>query len=88
MYSDYEGRLHFIAIGTDGGEDAGRIRSFADDNGYTWPMIPADGDVLNGYRITRQSTAVVLDSNGIILSRAGYGSSKNWRSLFDSLIDG
>ena len=88
MYTDYEGQLHFIAIGTDGGEDAGRIRSFAEQNGYTWPMIPADGGVLNGYRISSQSTAVMLDSNGIITSRSGYGSSKNWRSIFDSLLEG
>ena len=49
-------------------------------------MIPADGDTLGNYRITRQSSAVALDANGIIISRAGYGSSKNWRSLFDSLV--
>ncbi len=88
MYSDYEDQLHFIAIDVDGGEDANRIRSFAEQNGYNWPMIPADGDVLKGYRITSQSTAVMLDSNGIITSRSGYGSSKNWRSIFDSLLEG
>ncbi len=86
MYPDYEGRVHFVAIDIDGGESAAQIRSFAESNGYTWPMIPADGDVLNVYRITRQSAYVALDSNGVILSRAGYGSSKNWRGLFDSLL--
>ena len=86
MYPNYADQVHFIAIDVDGGESASQIRSFKESNGYTWPMIPADGDVLSGYRVTRQSTAVVLDSNGVILFRAGYGSAKNWQSLLDSLV--
>ena len=70
----------------DGTETASHIRSFKESNGYTWAMIPADGGVLEAYRITRQSSAVILDANGVILSRSGYGSSKNWRNLFNSLV--
>jgi hypothetical protein len=88
VYGEYEDRIHFIGIDVDGGESEGQIRSWNSSNGFTWPMIPADGQVLKDYRITVQASAVVLDANGIIVSRSSYSGSDKWQELFDSLLDG
>ena len=88
VYPDYEDRIHFIGIGQDGGESAGQIRFWSDSNGFTWPMTLYDKDANDDYRITVQASAVVLDANGIILSRSSYSGSDKWQELFDSLLDG
>ena len=88
VYGEYEDRIHFIGIGQDAGENAGAIRSWSDSNGFTWPMTVYDRAANNDYRITVQASAVVLDANGIILSRSSYSGSDKWQELFDSLLDG
>ena len=87
VYPDYEGRVHFIVIGQDGGESASKLRSFMDGNGYTWPTIAYDRDVNNDYRITSQASAVAMDANGIIFSRSSYSGSDRWMELFEELLD-
>ena len=89
MYPDYEDRIHFIVIGQDSGESAGKLRSFMNNNGYTWPTIPYDKVVvLDDYEIIVQASAVVLDANGIIVSRSSYSGSNRWRDLFEELLAG
>lgn len=88
MYPDYEDRIHFIVIGQDGGESASKLRSFMDNNGYTWSTIPYDKAVNDDYRITVQASSVVMDANGIIVSRSSYSGSDRWRDLFEELLAG
>ncbi len=88
MHPDYEGRVHFIIVGQDGGEDAGNLQRFMDSNGYTWPTIAYDKKVNDDYRITVQASAVAMDANGIIVSRSSYSGSDRWRDLFEELLAG
>jgi hypothetical protein len=88
VYPDYEDRIHFIVIGQDSGESAGKLRSFMNNNGYTWTTIPYDKPVNDDYRITVQASSVVMDANGIIVSRSSYSGSDRWRDLFEELLAG
>ena len=42
----------------------------------------------DGYGITRQASAVAMDSNGIITYRSSYSSAEDWQALFDDLLGG
>ena len=88
VYPDYEGRVHVIGIGQDGGESESKIQDWSDSNGYSWPMTVYDKAANDGYGITRQASAVAMDSNGIITYRSSYSSAEDWRSLFDGLLEG
>ena len=79
VYPEYEDLIHFIGIDVDGNESAGQIRSWNNSNGFTWPMIEADRDVLTDYGITYQAQAVVLDTNGIVVDRGSYSGSDKWQ---------
>ena len=87
VYPEYEDRIHVVGIDVDGGETAEKIRSWNSSNGFTWPMIEADGDVLSNYKISQQAQAVVLDSFGTIVERGSYSGADKWRNLFDGLIE-
>ena len=88
IYGEYEDRIHFIGIGQDGGESASKIKSWSNSNGFTWPMTVYDGPANNDYSITRQASSVVLDANGIIVSRSSYSGSDKWQELFEELLAG
>ena len=87
VYSGYADRVAFLAVDVDPGESAQHIRSYKMSEGFTWPMAPADVNMLKSYNITRQASKVSLDSNGIIQTRtiSGGDSEKGWRELLDSL---
>ena len=88
VYGEYEDRVHVIGIGQDGGESASKIQAWSNSNGFTWPMTVYDRAANNDYRITVQASAVVLDANGIIVSRSSYSGSDRWQELFEELLAG
>ena len=87
VYEDYEDRVTILGIGTDPSEGEGDVRSYSNRHGYPWEMAPYNGNVLLEYRITSQSSKVVIDGNGVITYRGGYGSlsSREWREALDEV---
>ena len=77
----------FLAVGTAPFEDSDRIRSFKQTNGFPWLMAPLDVDILKAYNILTQASKVVINRDGIIVFRAGYGneSIETWLEIFKDL---
>ena len=76
-----------MAIDTDPSESADRIRSFRDNNAYSWPMAEAHRDIIVDYGVTSQNTKVVVGQDGVILFREGYGGKSEswWEKVFATL---
>lgn len=85
--TQYGGEVAILAIGTDPSEGSGRIRSFRDNSGYSWPMAEAHRDVIVGYGVTSQSTKVAIGRDGVIRFREGYGTKSQdwWENVFTTL---
>ncbi len=88
IYPDYADQVAFLGVDADPSENADRIRSYKESQGYIWPMAPAERDMLRNYNILTQASKVAVDRNGIIIFRAGYGSEseETWRKTFESLV--
>ena len=87
IYPEYSDRVAFLAVSTYSLDDAERIRSYKESQGYTWTMALLDPDMLRAYNIVSQASKVAVDGNGVIAFRAGYGSEseETWRRIFESL---
>ena len=85
VYPDYADRVAFLAVDVDPSESAEHIRSYKESEGFSWPMAPADVDMLKSYNIIKQATKVALDSNGIIQESSGSDSAAGWREILSSL---
>jgi len=87
VYKEYGNTVAFLAIDVDPSEHVDIIRSFKETEGYTWYMASADPQVLRDFDIKRQSSKIIIDSRGIIVSRKNSigDSEKSWRDAFESL---
>ena len=88
VHPEYSDRVGVVAIGIDPLETPERIRSYRDNEGFSWPMTPADGAVVKSFNVTRQAAYVTLDSNGVVVSSVKYGreDSDDWRAVFEGLL--
>ena len=87
VYPEYADRVGVVAIDVDPLESTDTILSYMKSEGFTWPMTPADVDVVRSYNVTRQAAHMALDANGVVVSAIKYGSENqsDWRRLFESL---
>ena len=87
IYFQYADRVDFLAVDADPTEDPHKIRSYKEAQGYTWDMALNDREMMRSYNIIRQASKVVVDGNGIILFRTGYGSepAETWNRIFEGL---
>ena len=69
----FEGKVTFIPLDIAQGSNLTELRSFAHDQGYPWPVGRADLTMLDAFNVGIQSTKIAIDSDGVILYRAGYG---------------
>ena len=55
--------------------------------GYPWAVGPTNRETLKTLGVTVQSTKIVIDAEGVIVYRAGYGkgTGKDWISVFEKL---
>ena len=90
IYDDYRDRVTILGIGTDPTEGVRHVRQYADQQGYPWEMAPYVADVLPSYRVTSQSSKVVINGDGVITFRDGYGSlsTRKWREVLDEVAGG
>ena len=90
VYGDYDDRVEVLIISTDPSESAGLLRRTANERGYPWEMTTFDRAVNADYGITSQSTEIIIDGDGVVTHRGGYGSisSSKWRETLDEVTGG
>ncbi|MDE2801298.1 MAG: hypothetical protein OXK21_00260 [Chloroflexota bacterium] len=60
-------------MGFDPGESEDRISTWAERNGFFWPLAQVSADPVKEYRISQQSAAVGIDPWGEIILRKNGG---------------
>ena len=90
VYPAYADSVDFYAINVDPSDGLDDLAAFGEKEGYPWPIAQSDSDVLFKLHVTRQSTKIAFDENGVIVYRArmGDGDAEEWRSLFEDLSAG
>ncbi len=76
-----------IGVDVDPGESVDRISSWAEGNGFFWPLAPVSADPLKDYRVSQQSAAVGIDASGEIVLRknGGLQGEDRWRDWLSTL---
>ena len=76
-----------IGVDVDPGESVDRISSWAEGNGFFWPLAPVSADPLKDYRVSQQSAAVGIDASGEIVLRknGGLQGEDKWRDWLNTL---
>ncbi|MXW30344.1 MAG: hypothetical protein F4Z88_06320 [Chloroflexi bacterium] len=68
-------------------EDAARLDSYANGEGYDWIFAEGPASLVRDYNVRSQSSYVGIGRDGAILSRRGYGAdgASFWRGVLDTL---
>ncbi|MDE0824033.1 MAG: hypothetical protein OSB07_08730 [Dehalococcoidia bacterium] len=89
LWPKYADRVNFYAIGQSPFESLERRESYAQKEGYPWPVAEIDPKILKDLKVLQQSTKIALDHQGVITYRDGYadGGVAKWRQVFEELIE-
>ncbi len=85
VYPAYEDSVDFYAVGFNEGLDV--LSAAQDRNGHPGEVAKPSDSMLKDFNVTRQSTKVGIDANGIIVYRAGIGQgdSNEWEGVLKEL---
>ena len=77
----------FIAVDIGDRQDLKELHAFGQEQDYPWSVGRAGRETLKTLDVIVQSTKVAIDTDGVIVYRAGYGegTSKDWTSVFEML---
>ena len=83
---EFASKVRFVAVDI-GYSDIKKLRTLAKDRDYPWSIGLADRNMLENFNVRIQSTKIAIDSNGVIIYRAGYGQGTiaEWTSVFGEL---
>ena len=87
IYPQYSSKVGFLVIGTDPTSEADKIASYSDREGFAWPMVVHNADILKEFRILERSTKIGIGRDGLIKFRKGFGlnSEETWGILLETL---
>lgn len=85
VYPAFEDSVDFYAVGFNESLDV--LSAAQDRNGHPGEVAKPSASMLKDFNVTRQSTKVAIDANGIIVYRAGIGQgdSNEWHGVFIEL---
>ena len=77
----------FIAVDLGGRQDLKELHAFGQEQDYPWSVGRVGRETLKALDVIVQSTKIAIDSDGVIVYRAGYGegTSKDWTSVLEML---
>ena len=81
--------MEFIAVNIDHSLDLAKLHAFSTERNYPWAVGQADIKMLRAFGITVQSTKIAINTDGVIVYRAGYGegTSQEWASVLGNMGD-
>ena len=86
-YPEYRHQIEVLAVSIDPSEPLSELRGVAQREGYPFPVAVANADMAARYQVVIRSTKILVDADGIMVKRWGYGvqPSEGWVGLFGSL---
>ncbi len=90
IYPEFEDKVEFYGVGFDPLESFDEIESMKKSQGYVYETAIPVGRVIPTLNVTRQSSKMAIDGNGVITYRDGYsgGSDEVWRRVLSALASG
>lgn len=77
LHEEYGGRVQFLSVGWDPSETPQDLEAWAARHAQPWPHgADADHDVARHHDVRSQSVVVVLDAQGRVAWKSGYGPSE------------
>ena len=85
VYPAFEDSVDFYAVGFNESLDV--LKADQDRSGYPGEVASPGGKMISDFNVTRQSTKVAIDANGVIVYRAGIGQGdpSEWERVFKEL---
>ncbi|MBM11644.1 MAG: hypothetical protein CL759_06160 [Chloroflexi bacterium] len=89
VYPEYADKVDFYTIGQSPFETIEQMEEYRISQGYPWPVAEINQDILKDLQVFQHSTKIVLDHQGIITYRAGYGDggASTWHGIFKDLVE-
>ena len=81
--------MTMVAVGFGSTQSIEALELFRQNNGGTnWQMATAPSTMAVDFRVFTQSTKLIMDADGVVLYRAGYGSTgaDSWRQVLDAVL--
>lgn len=87
IYPKFATEVEFIAVDIGYSRDLDELRTFVRMGKYPWKVGLSNREMLLAFGVFVQSTKVAIDSDGIIIYKAGYGegTDKEWIKVFEKL---
>ena len=87
IYHEYQEQVNFVVVSEDLTESTDRLESFKERQGWPGNFYVGNLDILEDFRIFSQASKVVVDRNGIIAAKEGFGAQNQafWRGVLDSV---
>ncbi len=86
LYDDYGDRISFVLVSS---EDAGKLKNFLDESGYTLPVYTQQSPLPAAFRVSSIPTTFLISRQGeIVVDKNGAAdwNSKGFREQLDKLI--
>ena len=79
--------MEFLAIDIDPTETVEMVRAYPVSTGFPWTYAMGNANMLQTLNVTSTDVKYVVDQNGVIAYRAGYGVADvaTWTNIFRSL---
>ena len=86
-YPEYRSQIEVLAVSIDPSEPVSELRGVAQREDYPFPIAVANADMAARYQVVIRSTKILVDANGVVVNRWGYGVQppEGWAGLFGAL---
>ena len=82
--------MTMVAVGFGRTQSIEALELFRQNNGGTnWLMATAPAKMVVDFKVFTQSTKLIIDADGVVLYRAGYGSTSadSWRQVLNAVLE-
>lgn len=90
LHEEYGDRVQFLSVGWDPTEDHATLDQWSEDHAQPWPHGTDPGrELVRQFEVRTQSTVVVLDGEGNVVWKSGYGPGESdVRAALDQAVAG
>ena len=87
IYPEFSGSVDLYAVNVDTSDSLKSAAQFGQNQGWTFPVAHPGEGMIRDFKVTKQSTKVAFDGNGVIVYRDGFGRGDpgRWQQVFQEL---
>ena len=87
IYPAFADKVDFYAVNVDASDSLKSAAQFGQNQGWTFPVAHPSEGMIRDFKVTKQSTKVAFNGNGLIVYRDGFGrgNADTWTQVFQDL---